>query len=112
MEQPTTTLQEKAVRFLEALARSSNANPMDQIIPNLWVGDCIAAGDKDLLLQHGIKYVLSATQGVQVDQVNSSLLFFPSDILRCISYHELKENFPSPSFTTDVISSTTKTAIS
>ncbi|KDQ08629.1 hypothetical protein BOTBODRAFT_118339 [Botryobasidium botryosum FD-172 SS1] len=41
---------------------------MDQVIPNLWVGDFTAALNTELLDTHGIKYVLSAIGGFEVDK--------------------------------------------
>lgn len=38
------------------------ANPMDQIIPGLWVGDADAACDSETLRANGIKYILSAVR--------------------------------------------------
>ncbi|KDQ08484.1 hypothetical protein BOTBODRAFT_191750 [Botryobasidium botryosum FD-172 SS1] len=47
---------------------TSEYRTMDQIIPNLWVGDFEAALDTELLEKHGIKYVLSAVQGIRVNK--------------------------------------------
>ncbi|KDQ08630.1 hypothetical protein BOTBODRAFT_148608 [Botryobasidium botryosum FD-172 SS1] len=47
---------------------ASEYHTMDQIIPNLWVGDFEAALDTELLEKHGIKHVLSAVRGIRVDK--------------------------------------------
>lgn len=36
---------------------------MDEIIPNLWIGDISSAVDKDRLLEHRIYNVVSAMRG-------------------------------------------------
>jgi NADPH-dependent glutamate synthase beta subunit-like oxidoreductase len=36
---------------------------MHQIIPNLWLGNALAAHDKELLDRHNIKYRLSVLKG-------------------------------------------------
>lgn len=47
-----------------------DANDMDEIIPNLWVGDINSARDTDTLRQKGIYSVLSAMRGkVSVHEV-------------------------------------------
>lgn len=46
------------------------ANAMDEIIPNLWIGDLRAATDEHLLREHNIHSVLSAMRGrVKVHEV-------------------------------------------
>lgn len=43
---------------------------MDEIIPNLWIGDLRAATDEQLLREHNIHSVLSAMRGrVKVHEV-------------------------------------------
>lgn len=36
---------------------------MNEVVPGLWVGDMSAALARDLLDQHGIKFIISAMRG-------------------------------------------------
>jgi hypothetical protein len=47
---------------------------MNEIIPNLWIGDLSAALAADLLDAHNIKFILSAMRGrVKINPVSTKL---------------------------------------
>lgn len=56
---------------------------MDEIIPNLWIGDLSAALAADLLDAHNIKFILSAMRGrVKINPVSAEPQDYPNGIIR------------------------------
>lgn len=74
-------LNNKAIKrnddLLSPIDVNKKEHPMDEIIPNVYLGNYVAAYEKDLLDKHNINYIINITDSIECPFNDKKYLYIP-----------------------------------